>query len=273
MYADDTSLSFSSKNILTINERVNEDLKCLKILLAGNKLSINVAKTNSLVIGSRKKLKDIQCPLTIKPSFAISGEEISIIEHTKYLGVQVDQYMNWENHINHVIKKISRALRMIRLAKNFLPLTTLQTLYKGIVEPYFRFCCPFWGSCGVTALSKLQALQNRAARIVTDSSYKTSAFPILEKLGWLTVNDLIETETLKMVYKSKNQLAPEYLSSMFVKLSEFRNRELRHSDIDLYVPLLKTACGQKSFSYRGAKLWNSQQTEVKKAKSFTQFVK
>ena len=41
MYADDTSLSFSSKNILTINERVNEDLKCLKIWLAGNKLSIN----------------------------------------------------------------------------------------------------------------------------------------------------------------------------------------------------------------------------------------
>ena len=36
---------------------------------------------------------------------------------------------------------------------------------------------------------------------------------------------------------------------------------------------IKSACGQKSFSYRGAKLWNSQQTEVKKAKSLTQFVK
>ena len=116
-------------------------------------------------------------------------------------------------------------------------------------------------------------LQNRAARIVTGSSYKTSAFPILEKLGWLTVNDLIETETLKMVYKYKNQLDPEYLNSMFRKLSEFRIRQLRVSDTDLYVPLLKTACGQKSFSYRGAKLWKSHQTEVKKAKYFTQFVK
>ena len=195
------------------------------------------------MIGSRKKLKDIQCPLTIEPSFAISGEDISIIEHTKYLGLQVDQHMNWENHTNHVIKKISRALNMIQLAKNFLPLAALQTLYKSIVEPYFRFCCPVWGSCGFTASSKLQTLQNRAARIVTGSSYKTSAFPILKKLGWLTVNDLIETETLKMVFKSKNQLAPEYLNSMFVKLSEFRNRQLRDSDTDLYVPLLKTACG------------------------------
>ena len=42
----------------------------------------------------RKNLKDTQCPLAIRLSFAISGEEISIIEHTKYLGAQVDQYMN-----------------------------------------------------------------------------------------------------------------------------------------------------------------------------------
>ena len=151
MYADDTSLSFSSKNILTINERVNEDPKCLKIWLAGNKLSINVAKTNSLVIGSRKKLKDIQCPLTIKPSFAISGEEISIIEHTEYLGVQVDQYMNWEKSYKSCDKKDFKGLRYDSTCKNFLPLTTLQTLYKSIVEPYFRFCCPLWGSCGVIA--------------------------------------------------------------------------------------------------------------------------
>ena len=83
----------------------------------------------------------------------------------------------------------------------------------------------------------------------------------------------IEAETLKMVYKSKTRIAPEYLNSMFIKLSEFRNRQLRDSDTNLYVPLPKTACGQKSVSYRGAKLWNSQQTEVKKAISFTLFVK
>ena len=60
------------------------------------------------------------------------------------------------------------------------------------------------------------------------------------------MNDLIETETLKMVYKSKHQLAPEYLNSMFVKLSEFRNRNLRDSDTDLYVPLLKRHVDKKA---------------------------
>ena len=99
-----------------------------KNLAAGNKLSINVAKTNSFVIGNRKKLEDIQSPLTIKPSFAISCEEISIIEYTKYVVEQVDQYMNWENRINHVIKKISRALGMSRLAKKLFPFSRLADL-------------------------------------------------------------------------------------------------------------------------------------------------
>ena len=45
----------------------------------------------------------------------------------------------------------------------------------------------------------------------------------------------------------KKSTAPEYLNSMVVKLSEFRNRQLHDNDTDLYVPLLKTACGQKSY--------------------------
>ena len=105
MYADDTSLSFSSNSISTINEKVNEDLECLNTWLAGNKLSLNVAETNSIVIGSRKKVKDIQKTPAIKPSLVIRDEDISMIEHTKYLGVHVDQYLSWDVHIAEVIKR------------------------------------------------------------------------------------------------------------------------------------------------------------------------
>ena len=137
MYADDTSLSFSSNSISTINERANEDLECLNTWLAANKLSLNVAKTNSIVIGSRKKVKDIQNTSATKPSLVIRDEEISMIEHTKYLGVHVDQYLSWDVHIAELIKKISSALGMIRHAKQYLPLGVLQTLYRSMVEPYF----------------------------------------------------------------------------------------------------------------------------------------
>ena len=64
----------------------------------------------------------------MKSSLVIGDKDISMIEHTKYLGVHVDQYLSWDIHIAEVIKKISRALGMIRHAKQYLPLSILQTM-------------------------------------------------------------------------------------------------------------------------------------------------
>ena len=86
MYADDTSLSFSLNSIFTINEKIYEDLECLKTWLPGNKLSLNVATTKSIVIGSQKRATDIQQTSAMKQSLVIRDEGTSMIEHTKFLG-------------------------------------------------------------------------------------------------------------------------------------------------------------------------------------------
>ena len=112
-----------------------------------------------------------------------------------------------------------------------------------------------------------------AARIVTNSAYDASALPIIKKLGWPTINELIESETLKMVYKSVNNQAPIYLTEMFVRLSDACKRELRNTKTDLAVPRRKSAFGQKCFSYKGAKLWNDLSVEVKSSKSYEIFKK
>ena len=77
---------------------------------------------------------------------------------------------------------------------------------------------------GINAINKLQKLKNRAARIVTNSAYDASALSIIRKLGWPTIYELIESETLKMVYKSANYQAPAYLAERFVKLSDSGKR-------------------------------------------------
>ena len=53
MYADDTSISYSSKSVDEINSAINDDLSNLKLWLEGNKLSLNVTKTQAMLIGSR----------------------------------------------------------------------------------------------------------------------------------------------------------------------------------------------------------------------------
>ena len=137
MYPDDTSISFSAKSITIINKLVNEDLGSLKTWLAANKLSLNIAKIESMVIVSGQKSKNISQTTAVKPSLEIDRETISMSEDTKYFGIYVHQHTNWGVKITNMIKKISKALDMLRYSKQYLQIKSAQTIYKSLVEPYF----------------------------------------------------------------------------------------------------------------------------------------
>ena len=72
-----------------------------------------------------------------------------------------------------------------------------------------------------------------------------------------------------MVYKSINNEAPPYMSEMLTRNSQDATRQLRNTNTDLRLPRKRTCNGQKS--YRGAKLWNSLNTEAKLATSLNRF--
>ena len=152
------------------------------------------------------------------------------------------------------------------------PKETLQTLYTGIVEPQFRHCCSVWGCVGLTEINQLQKLQNRAARIITNSSFDVPSRPLIKGLGWKTVEELAASESKTMVFKCLNELAPQYLCDLFTRNSSCSSYSLRDTGTDLRLPM-KTANGQRCFSYRGAKLWNSLSAESKQATSLYSFKK
>lgn len=271
MYADDTAISYSSDKSEELDLVINEELSYIERWLQGNKLSLNVVKTQAMIIGSKPKIKKLKNNLSTLPSFKVGGEEINLVNETKYLGVMIDNCLTWESHISAVQKKISRAIGLLKYAKNFVQTDTLINLYRSITEPHFSYCCSVWGSCGASKLDVLQKLQNKAARIVTNSPFDASAAPLLQRLGWPSVQKLINKETGSMVYKSLNSLAPQYLSDLFVRLSEVHPRELRNSKTNLAIPMLRTGNGQKSFAYRGASLWNSLDLDTKMAPSINAF--
>ena len=147
----------------------------------------------------------------------------------------------------------------------------LKTLYSGIVEPHFRYCCSVWGCCGTTDINQLQKLQNRAARIITNSSFDSPSRPLIVGLGWKTVRELVDEESKSMVYKSLNGLAPQYMRNLFIRNSACNSRCLRNTATDLRLPMKTSANGQECFSFRGAKLWNSLPAETKQASSINTF--
>ena len=159
-----------------------------------------------MVIDSRPNLKKISDKLVPSPSFAIGNSHIGIVANAEYLGIQLDKHLVWDEHTKALRSKISRSLGFLKYAKKLLPKHTLSHIYRGIFKPHFRYCCSAWGNCGDSRLSMLQKLQNRAARIVTNSSYDAPAANLIEELKWPTVYDMIKQEKATIVFRGANPI-------------------------------------------------------------------
>ena len=118
MYADDTSLCFKSKDLSRLNEALNEDLSCLDAWLINNKLSLNVAKTQSMLVSTKVKRETLDRSsqhLQVK----INGTELEVVSKIKYLGVLLDNSLDWKDQVQAVSLKVSRGLGILKHAKNF----------------------------------------------------------------------------------------------------------------------------------------------------------
>ena len=162
-----------------------------------------------------------------------------------------------------------------------LPLVTVQAMYKSLIMSRTLDTAALsgvWGTAGITALQRLQKLQNRAMRIVMNSAYDAQSESLIQKLRWPTIKHLIESETGKVVYSIESPMVYKALLNeaptkkrLFHRPSDTQSRVPRNSNTDLRIPLFKTSSGQKSFEFRGARVWNNPRNEGKRAITFLAF--
>ncbi len=107
------------------------------------------------------------------------------------------------------------------------------------------------------SISRLQYIQNSAARLLTYTKRSAHITPILFDLHWLPVSSRITYKIFLLTFKSLNGLAPSYLSDL---LSLYiPPRHLRTSGCELLCePRFRlSSMGGRSFSVIAPKLWNS----------------
>ena len=179
--------------------------------------------------------------------------------------------MAWHSHINKLSKKIASGIGAIKRIKPFVSPEILHYTYNALVQPHRDYSgIIVWGNCSKTLSEKLQNVQNSAARILTSSSYDADAGYLLQQLGWKDLIAQCQIQVALMVFKALNDLAPDYLSSMVSDRST-PGYVLRDSTNKLTVPLLRTNNPKRSFSYKGATLWNSLPCSLRRVKSLNHF--
>ena len=166
LYADDNNVSTADELLQRAHENLNADKVILEKWLDANRLSPNLVKTEYMIIASTPKLKS----LDYSPLIKLAGKPLKPVEKSDYLGLVIDENLSWEEYVLTLVKTISSAVAAIKNV-NFLPRKTLVTLYQSLVESRLRYCNTVWGNCGLTLKNKLQTLQNRAARVFTQTKY------------------------------------------------------------------------------------------------------
>ena len=115
------------------------------------------------------------------PCLEIDEVLIDKVSQAKSLGVYLDENLSWNIQINKLIKKIASGIGALKRVRYFVPAATLKLIFNSLVQPYFNYCCTFWDNCNKTLAVKLQ---NRAARVLTFSSYDANADALFDNLGW-----------------------------------------------------------------------------------------
>lgn len=265
LFADDTNLFFSCGDVEQLCKTVSTELTKLSDWFCANKLSLNAKKTNFILFGN-KHLPEACKQLAV----SIDGCLLEQVEHTKFLGVIVDAKLNWKKHVDYIALKISRGLGMMGRARNVLPLDSLLVLYQTMIYPYLTYCNLIWGSACASVLHKLACLQNRAIRLVTHASFRSSCDPLFARLNLLKLSDINRFQTAQFMYKVKNHLLP--LSCMrYVTVADpvrsYYTRKVYYFNLVGF----RTVVRENSVSVRGPKLWDSIPMEIQNAPNLGSF--
>ena len=185
----------------------------------------------------------------------IDGNDINQVEHTKFLGVFIDNKLNWKKHISYISGKVSRGLGVVLKARRVLNANSLKTLYFSFIYPFFTYCNHVWGATYESNLRPLITLQKRCIRIISSAKYRDHTDPLFKKLRLLKFVDINKYLLSKFMYKCYRNYVPVLFNDMFTSISDVHSHETRQSN-QLYCPFISTNLGKTKFSYRGPFIWN-----------------
>ena len=268
LYADDTQLyvSFSSGEAAVTVARVERCVAEIKDWLVAHKLKLNDDKTVIMEIFSPRVASTLSgCHVQI-------GEEpISLSETARNLGVIIDQHFNMQDHIKKVCRSAYYHLRNIARVRSIIPQKTAETLVHAFITSRLDYCNALLYGLPAYAISRLQSVQNSAARVVTRSRKYDHITPILQDLHWLPVQERIVFKILMMTWRALHGLAPDYISELVTPYVPGRRLRSANENL-LVVPASRLrSFGDRRFVHAAPTLWNALPLNIRKAQSLTQF--
>ena len=266
LFADDTNIFASGKNIDNLVQDTNTELQKLHIWFKANRLKLSIEKTSYCIYSPKKK--PLPCTINVK-----IGEDIKRSSHVKYLGLTIDENLTWEKHIEELSTKIARYASIFRKVRHLLPKNCLQSLYNAFIQSRIDYAIEIYGDASKKLIQRTQVHQNRILKTLQYKNTHASTNAIHRDFGMLKISDQYELKILKLMhwYTYNKAKLPDVFQDLFQTRSSLHNYATRHND-NYDIPKTKNRHGDRAICVKGPRLWNSQPPELNKITSLKRFL-
>jgi hypothetical protein len=255
IFADDTKVYGPTAN----HDSIQKDLLSMMSWSKTWQLNFNIDKCSVLHLGKNNKQSEYFFDKDKKNLLKITKCEVDI-------GVTFADNLNFDKHINNVIKKANQITGLIKRTFAYMDIDIFKKLYKSTIRPHLEYANVIWHPVFKRQLKNLENVQRRATKIVPE----VTNLPYCDRLKRLDLpslqyrqlrGDLIQT------YKIIHNMDNINKDDIFV----MKENITRNSDLKLYKNFAKSKSRSNFLPYRINNVWNSLHNSTRNSKDLNLF--
>ena len=267
IYADDTNIFISDGDAKTLKSKAEKVLEKIDNYMKIKKLALNTNKTEYIFLTPRNKMTEERTIMELK----LSGDIITRVEYTKFLGLIIDDKLQFNFHIQHVINKLKKFIPLFYRLRDLVPLDIITLLNEQLCSSIVRYCLIVYGSANKSIIKRLSRIRKTLIKIIYRKEKMHLDIDFYKNKGLLDLESMYDYELLILAYKLK------YLQHTLPKA--FHNYMLNNENTQLrtknnfVLPLLNTVLEQRQSWYKMSFKWNELPNRLKNINTIKKFKK
>ena len=282
LFADDTNIFVSGKNENDAYKNANKVLNDVHTYMSINQLHINMIKSvhmhfrpnlNAEQRLTCARVREFGSENVLK----LGNKKIKQVDKVKFLGVVIDENLNWEEHVKHMTRKLNSSIVMIKRVIKFIPKSEYMKIYDALFKSHLSYCISCWGAIPSSKLQIIFAIQKRCIRLLFGSEYSFDHPGFYETCARVrTIEDHkskrdYHLEHTKPLF-NKNKilcLSNLYIYHAFintfkilktcvpVSLFDLLSQGCRDANFLLLLPKVSLDISKNNFLFNACKIWNN----------------
>lgn len=250
LYADDTILYCTANTITLAIDSLQQAFNTLQKSLFNLKLVLNPNKTKFMLFSKAKGIKSGAFHLT-----TLTGCDIEQVPVYKYLGIWIDENLNFSFHIDCLAKQLRQKMGFLYRHKSSLPLSCRKRIIESVILPVLDYGDIIYKNATISSLSMLDSIYHSAIRFSTGSAYNTHHCILYDTIGWPSLTERRFRHWILFIYKAILGKLPSYISSLLNWHSSMHHTR-SSSQLLLSVPSVRTELGKSAFCFDAPRSWN-----------------